>query len=45
MRSANPCSVFAELGRSGFERYEQFGEVVARVVDSGAHGVAIEIVP
>ena len=31
--------------RSGFEGHEQFWEVVARVVDPGAYGVAVEFVP
>ncbi len=30
---------------SGFEGHERFREVVARVVDLGAHGVADEVVP
>jgi len=43
VRLANPCSVLAELGRSGIEGLQQIGEVVAGVVDLGAHGMADEI--
>lgn len=43
MRLASPCSVFAELGRSGIEGLQQVCEVVAGVVDLGAHGMADEI--